>query len=371
MDFLTNHSRKILSFALLLAHVATMGQGVLTFDCHVPRHGDRVTTIEVESLSTESSVSDQTVWDFSHAVATGSRPVVRYANWGDTLVVRYDRDRQFVYGLCGDSVRCVGQEYAFAGLRDTLRAHVLRYPLSLGDSVSSPFHLEGDYCHSNALFWSGTLTTVADALGTLILPDDTITDALRVRQVREGAVWIGRGLDRPSFVEVEGLPLCRQERFLWYSSRSRYPVAEVETETFLSSGGDVVREMSTSRLCPPSLQEYELEPPRCSRPRSAPPVSTASGSSSGGDLLAARISEIEVNVEGSQAVFSYSLIDGDGTVEALLCDSQGRVYGSMPPRVEPSGRHCHSLSTEGLPSGTYLISVRTGNDRAVRHFIVK
>lgn len=74
MDFLTNHSRKILSFALLLAHVATMGQGVLTFDCHVPRHGDRVTTIEVESLGTESSVSDQTVWDFSHAVATGSRP---------------------------------------------------------------------------------------------------------------------------------------------------------------------------------------------------------------------------------------------------------------------------------------------------------
>ena len=112
MVLLTSHSRQIVPFAALFAFLAALGQEVVTFDGHVPRHGDRVTTIEVESLGTESSVSDQTVWDFSHAVATGSRPVVRYANWGDTLVVRYDCDRQFVYGLCGDSVRCVGQEYA-------------------------------------------------------------------------------------------------------------------------------------------------------------------------------------------------------------------------------------------------------------------
>ena len=117
MVLLTNHSRHILPFAALFAFLAALGQEVVTFDVHVPRHGDRVTTIEVDGLGTESSVADQMVWDFSHAVETGSRPVVLYANWGDTLVVRYDHDRQFLYGLWGDSLVSLGQEYAFAGLR--------------------------------------------------------------------------------------------------------------------------------------------------------------------------------------------------------------------------------------------------------------
>ncbi len=117
MALLTNHSRHILPFAALFAFLAALGQEVVTFDGHVPRHGDRVTTIEVDGLVTESSDSDRMVWDFSHAVETGSRPVVLYANWGDTLVVRYDHDRQFLYGLWGNSLFCLGQEYAFAGLR--------------------------------------------------------------------------------------------------------------------------------------------------------------------------------------------------------------------------------------------------------------
>ena len=74
MALLTNHSRHILPFAALFAFLAAMGQEVVTYDGHVPRHGDRVTTIEVDGLVTESSVADQMVWESdSLAIDTISR----------------------------------------------------------------------------------------------------------------------------------------------------------------------------------------------------------------------------------------------------------------------------------------------------------
>ena len=54
MALLTNHSRHILPFAALFAFLAALGQEVVTFDGHVPRHGDRVTTIEVDGPKDES-----------------------------------------------------------------------------------------------------------------------------------------------------------------------------------------------------------------------------------------------------------------------------------------------------------------------------
>lgn len=192
-----------------------------------------------------------------------------------------------------------------------------------------------------------------------------------MRQVREGAVWIGRGLDRPSFVQAEDLPLCRQERFLWYSSRSRYPVAEVELTTHTASTGEIVGRRRDSRLCPPSLQDYETRnpyAPRRDKPSaSGSPVGLQTGHDS---LLGGLISGIDVTLAGDYVRYSYSL-SGTAEVEAMLCDTQGRVYAETSRNHGEASTHIGLFPVSNLPSGVYLIVVSAGKERQTKRFYKK
>lgn len=343
-----------------------------SFEWQLPLDGDRLTAIGIEWMEpTPTIMGGDIVWDFSHAIETGERPIIRYRNFGDTLLVRYDGGIQHVYSLREDTLRQTGRESVTTRLRDTCAAIVFRLPLCVGDSLTSPFYYDGNYCGINALTWKGMMTVVVGTPGTLILPTDTIAGVAPVRVDRIGVMRLSRGPEDETIAATDTLTRCMSRRWLWYDGEHRYPLAVCEQVTHSAPDGTDLSQVQTSRIAPPDLQDYEL--PRQSHGRTKAPIVPGQHQSVGGEggkLMNARLSDVSVSMNGESVQIDYSVIGEEALVEAVLCDIQGRVYSSMPRHRAQQGAHHHSLSVAGLPDGNYIVCVAAGEQRVTRHFTI-
>ena len=85
-------------FTVLVLMCAVCYSSAQSFEWQLPLDGDRLTAIGIEWMEpTPTIMGGDIVWDFSHAIETRERPIIRYRNFGDTLLVRYDGGIQHVY----------------------------------------------------------------------------------------------------------------------------------------------------------------------------------------------------------------------------------------------------------------------------------
>lgn len=332
----------------------------------LPMNGDRIDRLRIEGVEAGAR-GPKAVWDMSHAVVIEDGCTMRFFNFGDSVVARVEGRQQWVYEIKGDSVLLRSQESALSNLTDSLPALKMIFPLAYGDSIYSPVYYRGKYCENNAIATAGIYSMVVDGEGTLILPDDTINNALRIHERLDEKVSVSPWAKERVISAVED-SLMRHvcDTYSWYSSDFRYPLAQITKDSFYN-GAVVTREDETAYLCPPETQLYALGDVRQQRQMQAlqpqkilggygyNPYNNFSNSNINEQMLVDKANAVAINVADGHVDVITSANSGMNA-EVILSDLQGRVYGSS------KGKVVHSFDTSNLPQGSYLLYVNDGEN---------
>lgn len=89
------------------------------------------------------------------------------------------------YKLSNDSLQLWGFENPTTVIRNSHPELILKFPVSYGDIVKDYYQGNGRYCERFSLSTMGTIESVADAYGMMILPNqDTLRNVLRIKSVK-------------------------------------------------------------------------------------------------------------------------------------------------------------------------------------------
>ena len=112
------------------------------------------------------------------------------------------------------------------------------YPLNYGQSTSSQYRSEGLYSGTVGIQTKGTVTTVADAYGKMVLPSgDTLSPVLRVKTIQT----IYDILNEDSYtIDESGNAGKQLETCRWYSKGYRYPVFETVRNINLNDSATII-----------------------------------------------------------------------------------------------------------------------------------
>lgn len=356
-------------FLLLFAGFACAAWAGVCGTVHWPRSGDKVTKQHYEFVE---MAADTTVWDFSHAIETGNSHDMRWLVLGDSVLVRIERGTQSTFTVHGDSLEWRSHESPLMGMRDSIAPLVLNGGLpSIGDSICSPCYFSGRYSGNNAVAFKGMHMTKTMALGTLILPTDTVYEVLRVREVTDGVMKASAHAMATAIEDENGLLHHTVVTDRWYSPDCRYEIAENVSSIYRTDAGIVQEEYATF-LCSPDAQELVLG--KIANPSNAPLRAgnpKKGGNGHNGMSLTDRVSinvtesDINVIVNGNG---ENSTANGDVTV--ILSDLSGRVWASQTGNTA-SGYYSTNINTSSMPSGNYILYVNAGNETTTERIQIK
>ncbi len=356
-----------------ICSVLLWGQVTLNKAIMLPMNGDNVDRQRVEAIEVGAR-GREAVWDMSHAVVVEDGCTMRFFNSGDSVVARVDGRQQWVYQIKGDSVLLRSQETSLSSLTDSLPALKMRFPIFYGDSILSPVYYHGKYSGNNAIATAGFYSMVVDGEGTLILPDDTIRNVLRIHERRDEKVNVSPwAKERIISADEDSLMRHVCDTYSWYSSDFRYPLAQLTKHSFYN-GASMTREDESAYLCPPETQLYALGNVRQQRQMQASTNTTGgygyntynnyAKSNVNEQMLSDKTNAMAINVaNGHIDVTTYN--NSGMNAEVILSDLQGRVYGSS------KGKVVHFFDTSRLPHGTYLLYISDGENVKTESINVK
>lgn len=150
------------------------------------RAGDKLVKQQVRYKNPGRTGKD-VIWDFSNLKEISGSYTVNYNETTrkskDTIFVSgTEHQTKYTYAYKSDSLLLLGFENPTSGMTFEKPQLLMKYPFIYGDSVFTGYSGKGSYNFTLLSETKGNMFTVADAVGTLILPDgDTVKDVLRVR----------------------------------------------------------------------------------------------------------------------------------------------------------------------------------------------
>lgn len=220
--------------------VALYGQPTITYSGNAPQIGDAydLHLVDHTNIDPGPDGANQT-WDYSGLPVTGSEQtdILDPASTPNgssfpnaTLAFKFSED-SYMYGELTtsylDNLGIASEQSGFSFVlpySDPLRLMV--FPFAFNDSYSDTYR--GSYSISvSTITQTGSITSTADAWGTLITPEGSYT-ALRVKSVQDGV----------DSVFVKGVLMETNEtsvtNYSWYSNGSKEPLFNISIST---SGG--------------------------------------------------------------------------------------------------------------------------------------
>lgn len=352
--------------------IGLVAQGGVVKSVHLPLGNDSFNKWQTEWLE-PGTASDSAVWDFSQAIVRSEHHPVLYLSFGDSALVRFEGGTQYSYTISGDSVLWMGYENPTTKAGDSIPPLAMRFPMDYGDSIATPLYFKGDYCGNNALAMRGEYKTIADGRGTLILPDDTVPDVMRLRTEYTVKVKIDRDMDMAPISENDTLMTKTVTAWRWYSSDYRYPLAESIRSVYLDPQGNEAQRHEVSYIFTPDAQDYALEnsPRRMlvnmqERGTGSNYLPGLGDSNSGGHL-----ENLSASYNGSAVTIDYDISGESVQAEAVLADLQGRVYGTIARLNTERGHQSEQMQCGVLPAGDYLLSVNVNGERTTHLIRIK
>jgi hypothetical protein len=225
---------------LLISRIA-FTQVIITYNTHAPVIGDAYSywVLAIAPVIDPGSAGPDQYWDYSQYVGTiqnsdiymdpGNTPFIAYAT-GCNLAAFHDAPTQPTYTF----IDCNAQSYSvtgggweeggdlmYYGFSDPMKK--ITFPFAYGDQLTDSYMLTMDY---NALGYDmvteiyGTLTTVADAWGTLKNAVGEYPNTLRIKHIYSEEVKTymdGNLINTMNMVETE---------YVWYAPDIKTPVFE-------------------------------------------------------------------------------------------------------------------------------------------------
>lgn len=227
--------KKIISYALMCLIISgSIAQAPLTNKNNALRDGDVVKSYEFVYTDPGPGGTDKT-WDFSKISYTAKEltenvgvtpgvPLQGVAKYTSVMAVD---GYEYYHNINENTFELVGYTTKDIALVYTDPIVKMKYPFFYGDQFSDNFSGEALYAGSNITF-EGQYAVSADATGTLILPDRTSKNALRIKVVKKSLEY-----NPCSTIEVYVV------NYYWYVEGCRYPVISLNYKTYQHSSQDV------------------------------------------------------------------------------------------------------------------------------------
>jgi hypothetical protein len=230
---------------LIFLFVTAIGysQISITYNDNALVSGDTVISYGIQNIVSGNDGAGQ-IWDFSQIQFTGKNQLCVVNKMTDPGINNFTINEDGKTFLCNVSKDAyVMSRYFTSDLSLTYDPQIvkMKYPFSFGDRYTAPISGYGYFTAGSGISFSGDNTIMADAYGTLVLPDCFIKNTLRVRteknafEVRECSDMTGHSV-----------------QYCWYAPGFRYPVLTINTMEYQASNQDQRSQTQTAFL---SLQQ--------------------------------------------------------------------------------------------------------------------
>ena len=215
----------LLTAVLLFISVSLFAQTSLTHKSNALVSGDSSAYQEIQFVDPGNAGPNQ-IWDYSKIQYTGKSPVSllqtaslqKIAGVENYNLLLTESGYDYFMNASENQLEELGYVNKEKKITLTYSDPVvkMKYPFFYGNQFSDPFTGVAFFSETNRIDFSGDNTVVADAYGTLILPDLVIKDALRVKSVKKGLQ-----------ISMCGSTEINIVKYIWYAPGYRYPVLNI------------------------------------------------------------------------------------------------------------------------------------------------
>lgn len=312
---------------------------------------------------------------------------VENMEWGTDSLIAIDNVGMRKYCLKGDSLLLVGTENRLMHIDYAQPEVWLRFPMSLGDSISGLFEGKGQYCERLFLRKIGRYTTKADALGSLLMDNsDTLHNVLRI-QTERITTTLAQPLENMLAIygTLDSIPLLGNDSIIslmatdgrairtvtrrYYASGFRYPVLET-CETSIVGGGD--SSIQTTAFYSSPYSQASL----ASANRIIPENSSERFNETSSSVNSDKSFSYSVDIDSSGKIITLNFdisgaTEGTVPVKLLLCNPQGILYQQASGSLHQGERGQLSLCYAGLRRGLYVLYIEAAGQQYSEEFSVK
>lgn len=227
---------------LILIFCPLLSFGQINLQHNGLRSGDELIKQQVD-YKDPGREGDNVIWDFGKLKSVNdeyslvySSPVLQensyYVMGYDTiqnrdidknsLIIGTEHNTMYYYQLKGNQLLLLGHENPTNLLHYTQAVVAATYPTNYKQNQTNSYQSEGIYSGKIPFDTKGTITTLADAYGAIILPSgDTLSHVLRIKTVQSISEII-RSINPTMNDSLEMVV----ESYKWYSKGYRYPIFE-------------------------------------------------------------------------------------------------------------------------------------------------
>ena len=225
-------------------------QNILNGSTSLFRPGDIIAKQELQYKAPGPAGKD-VIWDFRELIHLGSEYTECFIGKIDSSLICLGGDNGYKYKFSGDSLFCIGYQTPTLHIDYLLPELRQIYPTVYKDSIHTFYYGEGVYSQMLPITVYGEITHVADAEGTLLLPDgDSLKNVLRIRSTAH----IGQQMSAFTSIYANGdtshysidslLHRLQNDKvtwevttYQWYAPGYRYPLFETVQNKIIDSSG--------------------------------------------------------------------------------------------------------------------------------------
>ena len=353
---------------IMFALCHSMCYGQVTHVLNAPRGGDDVVR-QICSLSGPGQAGSGVVWDFSELTVKRKKYFRRHTQDGEAVdsISATDYGTRYYYNVREDGVWETGYENNQTRLSYNLPIKNISFPTIYGDSCGGLFHGTGLYCDRQQMRAFGSWFLTADAEGSLILPSgDTLTHVLRIHLQKKissrfyptDSIRLALepfDTDSILFNQATDTAIIVTDNYRWYAQGYRYPVLECQL-AYPESNPD--NKATLAFYCSPDNQEEYLADEENDGIREW--LHSLQGDKSENNPIDKSFKyNFSQDADSKRISISYTA-DEPVCLKVILTSTTGILYNSLSQDGNTSGYF--DLNYNGLPSGQYVVYIKTGKE---------
>jgi hypothetical protein len=320
---------------------------------NLPHAGDSIIKQQVEFIDPGASGRNIT-WDFRSVHPVDDAYNLRYKllTADTSRFAGIEHRTIYRYRIQGDTLLHTGFENVTTYMEYTRPEIKMRFPFHYGDTVSSHFEGQGEYCHRIPLHVAGVSIATADASGTLFTPDGKeYKNVLRVKNTRD---YTQTGVDSVTM---------RLESWSWYVRGNRYPVFETVKTATHKVGKQETEHKVASFFYPPLNQTQQTDTTGIAEKETDP------GNLPEIDRILTSCKLMPNPVE-SQLRIEYELSESS-TLNFSIHDAVGVAKVTTSPIFQQAGHYTETISMGSFPRGVYPLYVIVNGMVKTLHVVKK
>lgn len=332
--------KRVLLLVLCLTQLCISAQPTLTGANTNPQVGETF-SLQAIAYESEGSAGANVTWDFSDIVPSGTTYNFDFVVPSSTPYVSHFPEATVAYEFSGSYDYYLADANTFTRLgaqTSTLLDYAnpqdhLRYPFTYNSTYVDTF--SGTFVSGGVTYdRSGTFTSEADGYGTLILPDDTLTDVLRIKSIEEYT-------DLYTISGIPGSITYMLEASRWFKPGIHYSVLSFTHFESSISGP----QLSGAYLNPTTVGMQETQAKNFSMSVSPNPAS----------------SNATVYIEVKQRE----------QVEVTVLNALGQQVATLENGMLSPGTYNYSMDVQDFPRGVYFVKMVGGGAVLNKKFLVQ